>query len=788
MTTLSGEKRFRFGVFEINTTARELRKHGVKVRLSGQPFMILEILLERPGQVVTREELQKRIWQEDTFVDFEQGLNGAVKKLRDALGDGAETPRYIETLPKIGYRFIAPVGELPDGQGAVTQAVSPAAVSTIQLVIPTAETKPAKRPLMWIALVVIAVCVIGMSIAAVFYFRKPSAIFREKDTIVIGSFENFTAEPVFDDALRQALFVGMQQTPFLQVFSEHRTAEILRQMGHKPEERLTAKTSIELCQRVGSKVVTQGAIRSLGTNYVLDLAAVRCDNGESIAQEQVVAGRKEDVIDALGQAAARIRAKLGESLPSIEKYNAPLEQATTPSLEALKAYGLGAELWDSGGDHLAKPYFERAVELDPNFAVAYGALAAIHENDEEHELAKHFAVKAYENRDRATGVEKLLIESWYDIYALGDIEKAAHLYEIGLRDYPDNTRMLNDLGVIDSSLGNYNKGAELFREAIRLDPSSATTYGNLAVSLMALGETEEAAKILDDAEKRQLTFEYLQQVRYWLAFLRHNPAMMETLLTQIAAQPVEHAALLAEQANCEAYAGQLDAARKSMEDASSLILREGDKETAATFLAQGAVRAAEFGDVAEARQLEARAFKLSRGPDVQVLSALALAKSGDSATAEKLAEELNTTYPTHTEIQKYWLPLIQAQIALRRGDARKAVELLETTTPYEMASPSALATSTLFPAYVRGEALLSTGSGEHAAVEFQKLLDHPGMTLNYPLSPLAKLGVARSLAQEKEFTKARAAYQNLFQTWQSADPNLEVLNEAKAEFAKLPAQ
>jgi DNA-binding winged helix-turn-helix (wHTH) protein/tetratricopeptide (TPR) repeat protein len=784
MTTLSGEKRLRFGVFEINTTARELRKHGVKVRLSGQPLTILEILLQKPGQVVTREELQKSIWPADTFVDFDQGLNGAVKKLRDALGDGAETPRYIETLPKIGYRFIAPVSDFSDVQAGVTLA-SPSAV---RVVVATPGIPHARRLPKWMALAAIAICAIAASTAAILYFRKAPAIFREKDTIVIGSFDNFTAEPVFDNTLRQALFVGMQQTPFLHVVSEHRAAEILRQMGHKPEEKLTAKASIELCQRVGSKVVTQGAIRSLGTNYVLDLTAVRCDNGEPIAQEQVVAGRKEDVIDALGQAAARIRAKLGESLPSIEKYNAPLEQATTPSLEALKAYGLGAELWEAGGDHQAKPYFERAVELDPNFAVAYGALAAIHENDGEHELAKQFATKAYENRDRATGIEKLLIESWYDIYALGDIEKAAHLYEIGLRDYPENARMLNDLGVIDASLGNYRKGAELFRESLRLDPSSATTYGNLAVSLMALDQTGEVGKILNDAEKRQLSFEYLQQVRYWLAFLRHDAATMEALVEQTSAQPVERAALLAEQANSQAYAGQLEAARKSMEEASSLISREGDQETSATFLAQGAVRAAEFGEAAEARQLTTRALKLSRGPDVEVLAALALARSGDSAAAETLAQELNAAHPTHTEIQKYWLPLIHAQIALQSGDAGKAIDVLETTAPYEMASPSALATSTFFPAYLRGEAFLSLGNGEQAAVEFNKLLDHPGMTLNYPLGPLAKLGMARSLAQKKEFTKAGATYQELFQVWQSADSNLRILKEAKAEFARLPAQ
>jgi Tfp pilus assembly protein PilF len=348
--------------------------------------------------------------------------------------------------------------------------------------------------------------------------------------------------------------------------------------------------------------------------------------------------------------------------------------------------------------------------------------------------------------------------------------------------------MLNDLGVINASLGNYGKGAELFRKAIQLDPSSAATYGNLDASLMALEESDEAKKVLDDAEKRQLPFEYLHQVRYWVAFLGRDSATMDKLLVLSTAQPLERAELLAEQANAEAYAGQLDAARKSMEAALALMLREGDKETTATFLAQGAVRSAEFEEAAESRQLAARSLKLSQGPDVKVLAAIALARSGDIATAQRLSHDLNAGYPAHTQIQKYWLPVIQAQIELSRGESAKALATLETTIPYEMAAPSALSISTLYPAFVRGEALHLGGDGAKAAVEFQKVLDHPGMTLNHPIGPLARLGLARSLSQQKELARARAAYQNLFQLWRSADPKLRILNDAKTEFAKLREQ
>lgn len=792
MNSSAGDRPIRFGVFEINRSARELRKHGVKVRLSGQPFAILEMLLEKPGQVITREELQKRIWPADTFVDFEQGLNGAIKKLRDAVGDSPDAPRYIETLPKIGYRFIAPVGEAPAIQQDSLRYAGPetAADRTTE---PAGNEKAAhisrtSQSRLWVAMALILVSAGIVTIVAAPHFRKRSPVLQERDTIVVGNFENFTSEPLFDDALRSGLVIGLQQSPFLQVLSDRRSAEILRQMGHSPEERMANKTEIELCQRVGSKVLAAGAIRNLGTSYVVDLSASRCDNGETVAQEQVVAGRKEDVIDALGQAAARIRAKLGESLPSIEKYNAPLEQATTSSIEALKAYGAGITRWDAEGDAVAAPYFERAVELDPDFAMAHGALAAIHENAGEHELARKSATRAYELRNRATGIENLLIESWYDMYVLGDVEKAAQIYEIGLRDYPGNTRALNDLGVIYASLGNYAKGVDVLREVLRQDPSSTTTYGNLATCLMALNRVGDAGKVLDDAEKRHLSSEYLQQVRYWHAFLINDDKAMQRILELSEQHPIERAVLLAEVAQTEGGAGRLQKSREAMESAAALMLRAGDREASATILAQGAVREAELEEDSAAHRLVTRALQLARGQDVAVLAAFARARIGDIAGAEKLSAELDAAYPKNTQVQKYWLPLIRAQIQLGRGNNEGALQALESARPYEMADPSALTVSTLYPVYLRAEALLRKGDGENAGTEFQKILDHPGMTLNYPVGPLAKLGLARSLAQQKEFAKSRAAYEAFFKPWQNADPGLTILRKARAEFEKLPRQ
>jgi len=596
---------------------------------------------------------------------------------------------------------------------------------------------------------------------------------------------NTTGETVFDDALKQGLNVGMEQSPMIQILSDEKSAVILKQMGHPADESMIGRIAIEVCQRTGSKVTVQGSISSLGTEYLIGLTAIRCDNGEHISHEQVEAKRKEDVIDALGIATSQLRARLGESLPSIQKYDAPLEQATTPSLEALKAYGLALSTSEKFGDFAAVPFFERAIELDPNFALVYGQLAAIYGNRGETELARKNATKAYELRDRATEFERLSIESWYHFYVTGDLEKSSAAFEIMRQAHPDAPRTLNDLATIYGSLGLFDRAVDLYRASLRVDPMSAATSGNLAISLMALGRNDEAGAVLVEAGRRGLQSEYLLQVNYWRSFLLDDTQEMSRLRSLSAGVLGAQSILLSEQANTEAYSGHFKEARQLSLVAASQMQIGGQKETAGLCLAQAAIREAEIGEFARARHLISRATNLSHDENVLALAALVMARTGDLLKANSLAEQLGKEHPSNTFIQKYWLPIIHAETELHQGKALQAVRTLSLVGTLEWAAPDALATSTLFPAYERGQAYLAAGEGGKAAAEFQKLIDHPGMVLNFPLGALARLGVARAHRLAHQNSAALKEYEAFFVLWKNADPDIPILIAAKSEYAKL---
>jgi eukaryotic-like serine/threonine-protein kinase len=386
---------FKFGSFEADLDGGVLTKSGIRIKLQDQPFQILALLLERPGQVVTREEIRQKLWSENTFVEFDDGLNTAVRKLRAALGDSADNPRFLETVPRRGYRFVAPVIMPAESPGTVTEVrkepilSDPARADSSPVAGPVESPLRGQHQIAWYAWRAAGVALFAVAaIAAYGYLRKPGFHVTARDTIVLADFENTTGEPVFDDALKQGLQVGLEQSPSLSILSERKTGMILRQMGRSPDERMTGRTAIEVCQRTGSKVAVQGSISSLGTTYLIGLGAIRCDNGEPITHQQVEAKRKEQVVVALGEATTRLRARLGESVPSLQKYNSPLEQATTPSLEALNAYGTALSTWDKKGDRASLPFLQRALDLDPNFAMAYGAMATIYHNLGEDELAQ----------------------------------------------------------------------------------------------------------------------------------------------------------------------------------------------------------------------------------------------------------------------------------------------------------------------------------------------------------------------------------------------------------------
>ena len=778
----------RFGSYEADLREASLTKAGIRIRLQEQPFQILVLLLEHPGQVVTREEIRQKLWSDDTFVEFDDALNTAVRKLRTALNDSADNPRFLETVPRRGYRFVAPVSLLPE-LNLNLGPVQSKAPDTASAPTPEIARSEASRSLRagwprwrWIGIAVLALA----ATAAVYWYRSRSRFqITSKDTVVLADFVNTTGESVFDDALRQGLEIGLKQSPFVQVLSDRKIAVILKQMGRAPDARISGRTAIDVCQRTGSKVTVQGSIASLGATYLIGLAAIRCDNGQPVANEQVQAKRKEDVVDALGRASAQLRVRLGESLPSIQKYNAPLEQATTSSLDALKAYGHAFSTLEKSGNLAAVPFFKSAIKLDPNFALAYGTLADIYRNLGEAELARQNAIKAYELRDRVTEFEKLSIEAGYRLYVTGEWEKAADTLEIARRTYPVSSRFLNDLGVVYGGLGRFDQEIDIYRESLRAAPSSPTIYGNLAVSLMALGKIDEAETVLSEAAGRNLQSDYLLQVNYWKAFLRNDGAEMQRILVQSSDVPGAQGLILTQQANTEAYHGHFEKADELSGVAANLMEHDGDKELAATCLAEGAVREAAVGNSTRARSLIANAQKILRGEDVVILTALVNAQIGDRKQAETLVQEMNRQWPEDTFVQKYWLPVIRALMDIHGQEWSKAVSDLDPAAQFDFATPPSLSVATIYPAYVRGYAYLGAGDATKAASEFQKLVDHSGVVLNFPLAPLARLGRARAYARSGDAAKARAAYLDFLQLWHEADPGSPVVKQAKQEYAKL---
>ena len=590
-----------------------------------------------------------------------------------------------------------------------------------------------------------SVVLVIASIAAGFYYRSHrSTPLTDKDTVVLADFANSTGDAVFDDTLKTALSVSLRQSPFLNVLTDSQVAKTLQQMTRPASTKLTPELARELCQRAGSKAYLAGAIGRLGSEYVIGLKAVNCSNGNTLAEEQVTATSKEKVLDSLGGAASKLRTELGESLVTVQKFDAPLEQATTFSLDALNAYDLALSTWDNKGDRDSLPIFKKAIELDPNFAMAYGALATINHNLGDSELARENAAKAYELRDRVTEAEREAIEARYYLYVTGDLEKAAEVYAVTVQNYPDSAGAYNHLANNEAGLGRYEKSVQDLRKALLLDPSRASTYANLAVGLLALNQIEEASTVLAEADKRGLQTDVLLQAHYWIAFLRNDEKEMERLVQRSSDVPGAQAILLSEQSNTAAYHGHFEKAREFSRAGENLMERDGNRELAATYLVQAALRESEVGEFSRAQQYISRAQKLSHGQDVATLTAVALVRIGSVNQAEALSHELDKQWPEGTIVQKYWLPAIRAQIDLRLARPSKALDDLGVATPLELANPGSTAVPTLYPAYVRAQAYLAMGDGPRAAMEFRKLTDRPGLVLNYPLGALAHLGLARA--------------------------------------------
>ncbi len=776
---------FSFADFTVDLRARELRRNGIRLKLPGQPFAVLAMLLEHSGEVVTREELRAHLWQEETFVDFDHSLNVAINKLRETLCDSAEKPRFIETIPRTGYRFIEPVTEPAakeeqEGKGDSARAAK---------IEETGNGGDLRTR--WKVVVAAAVAMLALVLAGYVYFHRASRL-TDKDTIVLADFANTTGDPVFDGTLRQGLAVQLEQSPFLSLISEERIHQVLRLMGKPADARLTPEIAREICERTSSAAVLAGSIASLGSQYVLGLRAENCRTGDVLDDEQVQTEKKEDVLNALGQIATKFRSRVGESLTTIKKYDVPLAEATTPSLEALKAYSAGWQVTFYSGSAASVPFFNRAVEIDPNFASAYVALGRMYGDIGESGLSAVNTSKAYQLRDRASDQEKFFISLSYDLQVTGNLEKGRQTCALWAQAYP---RAWIPHGLLSGDIypatGKREESVDEANLALDINPGFSIGYANLTIGYLALERLNEADNTLQRAFQRKFEIPDLFVLRYVIAFLKGDKAGMERDTTLAREKPGAEDWMSNAEGFVLAYSGQLQAARKMSQLAADFARKTERPDTQALYEADAAVREALFGNASAARQRVADAFEPAKSRDVAFEVGIALALSGDSSQSQAVTEDLSRRFPEDTRVQFTYAPTLRGLLALNHSQPSKAVELLQTTIPYELGAPTVggseylLGAGNLFPAYIRGLAYLAAHQGAEAAGEFQKIVDHRGIVLSDPIGALAHLQLGRAYALSGDRNKARSAYQDFFTLWKDADSDIPVLKQAKAEYAKL---
>ncbi len=723
-------------------------------------------ILHEPPEPVTRwnsqlpvklDEIISKALQKDRQLRYQHAseIRSDLQQLKDVIKSVPETPADSKSIAT------------PPGESAVSRK------SVLKLALPVGV----------ILLALLGAIILGLGLSR----RRTSQASKlnERDAVVLADFTNSTGEPVFDNTLKQGLSISLRQSPFLNIISDSKVAATLTMMTRPPNTQITNDVAREVCQRTHSKAYIGGSISPLGKEYVLGLKAASCETGDVLAEEQSTVDRKEEVLAVLGKAAANLREKLGESLTSVTKYNQPLSEATTSSLEALQQYSEAGKAQREQGEAAAIPYGKRAIELDPNFAVAYASLAGDYSNLNQPSLARENFQKAYELRDRATQRERFLIEASYYNYVTGEIDKAIQTYDEWARTYPADYVPHGNLGDNYNFLGQYEKAAEETNASLRLEPDDAIAYGNLADDYLALDRIKDAKAALDEAGKRNLDSEFLHLNRYHLAFLENDVSAMQEQSSWARGKPAAEDGQLSDDSDTEAYYGRLRVARELTRQAVESAKRNAGTDTAALWQVNEALREAEFGNTALARKAVADTMALSSKPDIELLAALALARSGDTVQSSVLADKVAAEFDRDTMIQAYWLPTIRAAIAIDRGDAQKAIELLSTASEYELGEPVQWPShGTLYPVYVRGDAYLRAGDGVQAVTEFQKMIDHRGIVANLPLGALAHLQLGRAYKLAGDAGKAREAYAAFLVVWLHADPDIPILKQAKAEYAQ----
>ena len=649
------------------------------------------------------------------------------------------------------------------------------------------EPRRKSRRYRWVAVSGTTILAIGLAIGGWLLFSRKAHALTDKDTIVLADFTNTTGDPVFDGTLQQGLSVQLEQSPFLSIISDDQIRQTLGLMGQPAEARLTPAIARELCQRTASAAVLDGSIAQIGTQYLLTLKAVNCQSGGLLASTEAQASDKNHVLDALGRTASQIRSELGESLSTVQKFDTPLEQASTSSLEALKAFSSGRKVLTTTGSAAAIPFFKRAVELDSNFAVAYAWVGRMYGDLGESGLAADYTRRAYELRDRTSEQEKYFISSSFHIVVTGNMQKAEQTCELWKQAYP-RVELPHTLlsGIILPVFGQYENAVQEGFEAVRLNPDFPIAYDNLMFAYTAMNRLAEAKAVHGQALERKLNSPVFSISLYQIAFLQNDAAEMAHQVAFSMDKPGTEDELLGLEADTAAYFGRLGDAREFSRRAMNSAERAREKEAAATYSAMSSLREALFGNADEARQQATSAIGNSAGRDVQYLAALAMAYGGDEGKAQALTDNLAKKFPEDTIVQFNYLPTLRAKLAISRGNASEAIESLSAASPNELGiSTNTFVGTGLYPVFLRGEAYLARRQGGEAAAEFQKILGHSGIVLNEPIGALAHLQLGRAYAVSGDIAKARAAFQDFLTLWKDADADIPILKQAKAEYAKL---
>ena len=800
---------YEFGPFRIDRDRRQLLRENQPVVLQRKTFDILFVLVEKSGTVVSKDDLLKAVWP-DSFVE-ESNLTQHIFVLRKTLGDGVEEKRYIVTVPGRGYRFDEKVTVVAVGEVVISQGTPELAGDDDSVVIAKhtrsrtlveeqpdlAKALPAPRR-SWVKVVIGAACVVLLGGAGYLFRLRSTQHLSKQDTVVLADFTNRTGDPVFDDTLKTGLGIALDQSPFLNTLSNNKVRKTLGLMARPADTKISPDVAREICQRAGGKAYIAGSIAQMGSQYVVTLEASNCQTGDTMAREQVTAAAKEKVLDALGDATAKMRGALGESLTTVQKFDVALPQATTPSLDALKVYSLGVKFFYQADPASALPYFERALELDPNFAMAYVELGNTYMGLNDFGRARECFAKAYALRDRNSELERLQIAAEYFGYTTGELDKAlqAMLEDIVYK------RGSVYLGLADvyARLGQYDKAAEAAHTVLARDPDYTFAFVDLASDDLALHDLAGARQAIQQAEQRGMDIYFLHNDLYLLAFLQADAAGMAEQQKWFTdnPNPIYQSYGPALAADTEAYAGHVDKARELTAVAADSAERADDKGDAAMYRANRSLQEAAYGNSAEAQRSAAEALKLATGnPNVAIQVALAFAMAGETGQAVSLVQDLEKRFPKNTQLQLLGLPAIEGQLQFARHQPDLALNTLHAGLPIEYAHTSFNNTNTscLYSTYIRGQAYLALAQGTAAAGEFQKIMDHDGIVGNCWTGAVARLGVARANALQVKRAqgadadaariRARTAYQDFLTLWKDADRGIPILKEAQAEYAKL---